>query len=526
MRPQSRAAGVVAAVVIALAPQVACGGGDDDTGGAVGSGAQEEPQRGGTLVYLSGAEAQDLYPDTGVGALAVGGSSGADTRFALYDALALPEPDGGVLLRIAESIASDDAVTWTVTLRPGVRFTDGTPFDAAAVAYNWERIGDPATGSPSAALVEPIEALEVVDERTLTVRLREPDAAFPNRVANTPLTFVGSPTALEEMGPAFGEAPVGAGAFMLTEWVRGDRKVFDRNPDFYGDAYLDRLVIRTVADEAQRFNALRSGGGDLDVTTDVRIADQAESDDGLTVAATESNGGRDLAFNVTRPPFDDPRARRAIALAYDREEANQALFGGRGRPADTLFAEGSPYHDPEVTFPGTDADEAQRLLDEVADEAGEPLRITFLAPESIPQQPEWFQAWLGDFENVEVDVEVLPSARYVEALRSGDFQVAWAVLRFTDAETSLENYLRTGGAQNYVGYSDPRMDDALDTLRRSQRDEDRASAHAAIQALLIDDLPRFLVDRLVVWNISTPSVKGLEMFADGVPRWDRLWLAG
>jgi ABC-type transport system substrate-binding protein len=110
-------------------------------------------------------------------------------------------------------------------------------------------------------------------------------------------------------------------------------------------------------------------------------------------------------------------------------------------------------------------------------------------------------------------------------MRSGDIQVAWALLRFTDAETSLENYLRTGGAQNYVGYSNARMDEALDTFRRSQAEEERASALARIQALLIEDLPRFLVDRLVVWNISTPRCRGWRSSPMLVPRWDLVWMA-
>ncbi|WP_242424970.1 ABC transporter substrate-binding protein, partial [Frankia sp. EI5c] len=182
--------------------------------------------------------------------------AGSIERLAVFDALVALTPADELEYRLATSLTSEDSLTWTLKLRPDLKFSDGTPLDAAAVRDNWTLLADPARKSPSAAIAQRIGPLTAVDATTLRITLKESDGQFPRLVAQTALTFIGSPTALRERGDDFRTAPVGAGAYTVTEWLRNDHITLARNPSSSVRAHLDTIVVRSVPDETQRYNTL------------------------------------------------------------------------------------------------------------------------------------------------------------------------------------------------------------------------------------------------------------------------------
>ncbi len=148
---------------------------------------------------------------------------------AVYGALLYYDFETGEITPgMAESFTSDDGKVWTLKLRPGLTFTDGTPFDAAAVAFNWDRILDPALLSPSRAAAQTI-TWNVVDETTLTVTSNEVNHQLPFQLTES-LAFVASPTAIAQKGADFANAPVGAGPFQLTSWLVARRSSSTATP--------------------------------------------------------------------------------------------------------------------------------------------------------------------------------------------------------------------------------------------------------------------------------------------------------
>ncbi len=222
---------------------------------------------------------------------------------------------------------ADGGQTFTLELRPGLQFTDGTPLDAAAVEYNWDRLRDPSKGSASLRQAEQIADVEAVDADTLNVTLASPNPTFPNSLLVSALNWIASPTALEKGREAFDKNPVGAGPFTLTEWARQDVIQLVKNPEYW-DAprpYLDGITLRTVPAADQRLNTLSTGGADLASESNWLNLSKSESL-GLDTEIVPMGGGQYFAMNTRRAPFDDERARRAVNLAADMEGVNLVAF--------------------------------------------------------------------------------------------------------------------------------------------------------------------------------------------------------
>src|SRR5436190_9296026 len=188
----------------------------------------KDVQPGGTITYLKVADVAGYDPIL----FANSGNSDGGVAFMLFDMLAYSDPkDGQVKPQTAESLTSTDAVTWTLKLRPNIKFTDGTDYDAAAVKFNWERLQNPANSATRAAQANLIQSMDVVDARTLKITLKAKNAVFPQAVALIP--FIGSPTAINAKGANFRSDPVGAGPFTLKSWTRDSQAVFQRNPKYW-----------------------------------------------------------------------------------------------------------------------------------------------------------------------------------------------------------------------------------------------------------------------------------------------------
>ncbi len=299
---------------------------------------------------------------------------------ALYGELIITNNDTfDVEYRMATDFSTeDDGKTFTLALQPDLKFSDGTPLDAAAVKFNWDRLKDPALASTTIRQASQIESTEVVDPTTLRVTMVEPNPQFAQAIVAGALNWIASPAALEQGQQVFDENPIGAGPFTLVNWTRQDSIRLEKN-ESYWDApkpYLDELTIRTVADYNQRLNAATTGAADLSMESSWTSLERAESA-GLATQVTSTGGGQFAAMNFRRAPFDDERARRAVSLAVDLDAANTVVYNGEGEIPRTFFPEDSPYY-ADIPLSETNTEEAQKLFDELAAE-GKPVSFTYLA---------------------------------------------------------------------------------------------------------------------------------------------------
>lgn len=515
MRPPGRVKASILPLCLVAAVVSACGSPGRPAGGAQDA----TPRPGGTVTYLLSGEAISLDPVTF--SVPSNPSLLAPRALAIFDALAVDDPKTGELrMRLAESMTTTDNQVWTVKLRAGVTFSDGTPFDAAAVQFNWQRIADPANRSPMAPYAQQLAAVEVADAQTLTVRLKSPNAALPRMLARY-LTYIGSPAAIRADPKGFGAKPVGAGPYVVKEFVRDDHLTLDRNQRYHGTTYLDRIVIRPVVDETQRLNSLIAGQADAMFSSDPTSESQG-ADAGFGHVETSLNGGADIMFNLSRAPFDDLRARQAVALALDRAALNRDLYDGLAKEVDTLFVQTSPFYDPQIRQEPPDRAKAQQLFDTLAQE-GRPLRVTFLVPQSFTTRAEWFQTQLAGYRNVEAKLRIVPDAQTSGIASAGDFDAAFLTTSWLYPDPSLSAFYGTGGTQNWGRYSSPAVDAALAKAHVSQDQAVQRAAYSEVQRAIVRDLPAAFYSRPTYLVIHRDTVHGLSTVGDGSPLWTDLW---
>ncbi|MFC4855918.1 ABC transporter substrate-binding protein [Actinophytocola glycyrrhizae] len=508
------------AVGVALVA-TACGAGPEPTT------ASDAPRTGGDATIVLGVDAARGLDPAALFNLTPSGD--ANRMSAIFDVLfAADAATGEVTPGIGESLTSDaDGRVWTLTLRAGVRFSDGTPFDAEAVKFNYERIADPATKSPLAGLVAGV-TFAVADERTLTITLPAPNSQFDRTLALN-LTYIGSPTALRADPAAFAEKPVGAGPFVLEEWVRDDHMTLVRNPAYYqeGRPYLDSVTFRVIADPVQRINAVTTGQAHAAVPgSELSFAQRAEGA-GLAVTRAAAGGGPTLMFNTARAPFDDVRARRAVALAIDGKDLAAVVDPGSSQP-ESLYGPDSPFHPDERVLPGQDKDEAQQLFTELAAD-GKPVRFTVSMPGSgfFRRTAEYLQSRLSQFRDVEVAIEVLDNASLDrKVFQARDFDLSAQIVPVPDPEPNLYKLLHSGGQTNYMSYSSPEVDAALDEGRQSTDEATRAEAYATVERLVARDVPILPFRNQATYTVHSSDLVGLSLHGDGCLRYDRLGLAG
>ncbi|PYE16330.1 peptide/nickel transport system substrate-binding protein [Williamsia limnetica] len=501
----------------------ACGGAEP--GGGDGSAADEgDPVSGGALRAVQGGEPRSMDPASMINVWMAHGMLGN----ALYGTLMVNDPETfEIEPKMASEFSSDDGgSTFTLTLRPGLTFTDNTPLDAEAVKFNWDRLRDPATASPSLPQAVLVAATEVVDPLTLDVTMVSPVPHFAQSLVTSGLNWIASPTALQKGPESFSEQPVGAGPFTLSSWRRQSTIELQKNPDYW-DAprpYLDSITIRAVLDTNQRVNAMTTGGADI--ATEASWASIAKIEAaGLQTETLDTGGGQFIGMNVRRAPFDDPRARQALALAVDRPAIDAAVYNGAGQVPTTLFQKDSPFYS-DIELPTSNAEQAQELFDELAAD-GTPLSFTFLAyttPENRAVA-EAMQAQLSAFDNVEINVEVLEFAATVPRIAAHDFDMLILSSTVQDPDSSLWNTFHSTSRGNYTGISDPDLDAALDTGRTAATVEERLAAYEVVQQRLVELNPGLWYTRSAPTVVSGNNVRGVEMYTVGSALPEELWLS-
>lgn len=328
--------------------------------------------RGGDAVRLDPADIDD--------------GESAKVTHQLFDTLVRFKPGNFDLEpALAERWESDpQGLTWTFHLRAGVSFHDGTPFDAAAAKASLERLRDPAR--PYATSFAMIASIEAPDPATLVIRLSRPYAPFLRNLAMFCAAVV--PLSASADRVAFARTPVGTGPFRFSAWLPNEKIVLEANPAYWGGRpRLDGIVFLPVPDNAKRLKLLESGGADVIDGISLHDAAAVERNPALRLHATSPGANLAyLAFNTQRKPFDDPRVRRALAMAIDREGLVKHLFSGRARLAQSVIPEGFLGHE-DTPWIVRDPARAKALLAEAGFPDGFETTL-WVMPNPRPYLPE------------------------------------------------------------------------------------------------------------------------------------------
>lgn len=564
MRRWTAIVSIVGVAAVAGASLAGCGSAEEadrpapDTSGEVSSSASDRlveagtPVAGGEVSFALEGETDGWDPTKNRWA-----APGQQVGLALFDPLTALDDDGVARPYLARSIEpNDDYTVWTIVLRDGVTFHDGTPVTAAAVKRTMDaHLASVLTGPA----IEPVEEVVVIDDRTAEVRMSGPWVAFP-QVLTAQAGVIPAPAMLDD--PEGSRHPVGSGPFRFQEWIPSNRLVVERNDAYWRtDAsgqrlpYLDDVTFRPMPEGQTRINALDAGEVDLvHTSTPAQIVElERRAADGQIQLRNDLSAGEKgfTMLNLGKPPFDDPVARRAVVLATDVDAYNQSVNEGIVVRARSLFSPVSPFHSDEAdaAWPEHDLEAARAAVAEwSAAHGGQPLAFTL----TVPPTPELLAAgqtlqaqWQA--AGMQVRIDSLEATAYVLAGVQGTYEaITWRQFGAADPDSDAhwwwsQNAAEIGGiGLNFARVRDDRVDALLEEGRTNP---DQAARVAAYQDLSVrfnelmlyvwTSYARWVVaadDRVhQFWNVSLPDETGApgataEPISSGVFRLTETWV--
>ncbi len=460
------------------------------------------PQRGGTITVGLNSEIDGFLPSA-----SHWDNSGLTYANTLYDSLTRVDASGTARPYLAQSVtANPDMTQWTITLRPGIRFHDGSPLDADVVVANIQALQTSAlTGQ---ALRGVVDSVSKVGDMAVLVSCAEPIVAFPHYLA----TQVGYIIAMAQLESQSSTKPIGTGPFSLQSWEPNDHLTAVRNHDYWrpGLPYLDSITYKPIADDQSREASLRTGTVDLMVTRDPNAIRDLRHDPGYQQVLNPKVGQGDMDFiilNTDADPTSDPLVRQAIACATDADELVKLFGVGVAVPNPSLYPPGSPYRSADNGYPSYDLDKAKTLVAQAAPNHGGSIEIA-LATITDPRLLEEVQAVASMWgqAGIKTTVSEIEQVTFIDNLAFGKFQ-AYTDEMFGATDPDL-NYVwlsptTANGpiALNFARNKDDQLESALQQGRTSSSSQTRVQAYQEVDKRLAQDLPYVWIS-LATWSLT------------------------
>ena len=541
----------VAGVSAAALGLAACGGSKSGStatsGSTAGSTAGGVNTAGFTVQYGSNPETLDPALNSAI--------DGANTIITIFEPLLLINENNEVIGGQAESWeTSEDGLTWTFTMRDGLKWSDGTDLNAKDFEYSFKRMVDPNTAAPYAetclGMIDGFEeaagfpdkdgnptaepnpdALNVKasdDGKTLTIVLSYPCSYFDKMAAFATMSPVQQAT-VEANGDSWctsADTFVSNGPYMITDWTPSERIVLTKNPNYVGGWDNSKIVSDTITlllleDSSAAYAAYNSGEAVLikDVPTD-EIPSLTKAEDGGDFYVDTILGTYYVSLNLQRDAFKDAKVRKALSLAIDRDYVANTIMQGTYTTADSIVGPGivdeSGYFHDNGNAPYISADyeanlaEAKKLLEEAGYPNGEGYPTieysTNDAGYHVPLAEYLQQAW-GDL-GITLTINKMEWSSFTPARRAGEYDVArngW-VMDYNDPSNMLDLFC-SGNGNNDGKYSNPDFDAAIDASKVADSAEHFAQLHKA-EDILMEDMGCLPIAYYNDYWLQSPTLKG------------------
>ena len=457
-----------------------------------------------------------LFEPFGLDPAAVAGDlTGISSIIAIYDQLidtpwGKPPRPG-----LAESFTeSPDRLSWTLRVRSGVKFHDGTDLTADAVKFNLDRHRKSRfTGQA----ISVIRSVDVVDPMTVRLSLDKPFSGLPNLLGGN-IGIMLSPKAIQEKADVLNRQPTdaGTGPYILKEWLPGDRIIVVRNPDYWGTPKprLDQITFKTIIDEQTRLAALEAGDVQSIVTLSPGTVRRAVGD-GFVAVDPPPAGSLAIFCNNAKPPFDDIRMRRAAALALDTKAIGAALGEEAAvKQGFGLWPTDNPWYSPAGEAPGFDRVAARALVNDYIRTSGLDASFTILylnVGGSTSDRLRLLTKYWGDAGIAVKTADLADVNQLLLALTTGQFEaVGGGVALDKDPDTTAYAVLRSTSPANFARYKSAEMDSALDDGRSASDPAARKAAYARVQEIFRRDVPFLVGSSGTVHILSAKNVCGVD----------------
>ena len=456
-----------------------------------------------TLVFARGGDSTSLDPIT-----TTEGETFKVTQNIFETLLTYGPQDTTIHPGLAKSwTVSPDALTYTFKLQEGVKFQDGTDFNADAVVFNFDRwMNGNADKFPYYTMFggykndkgHVIKEVKALDTNTVQFVLKRPQAPFLKNLAMSPFG-IASPTAVKKWGDQFRQHPVGTGPFKFVEWKQNDSITLEKNPNYWqkGLPKLNKVIFRVIPENTARLNALTNG--EVDIMDGLNNSDEAsvKANANLQVIERPSMNVGYIGFTVNRKPFNNKLVRQALNMAVDKKAIIDAFYGGKAVVAKNPMppsVEG--YNDAVQEYP-YDLDQAKKLLAQAGFAKGFTMDL-WAMPVARPYMPEAqkvAEVIQESFSKIGVKANIKTEdwATYLADAAKGKFDAF--MLGWTGDNGDADNFLYTLldkdsiGANNYSFYSNDQLHKILLQAQSETDQNKRNDLYKQAQVIIHDDAP-------------------------------------
>jgi peptide/nickel transport system substrate-binding protein len=425
---------------------------------------------------------------------------------------------------------SKDKLTVTIPLRTGIKFNDGTPFNAAAVVTTLQR-DLTLKGSARASEISPIDTVTAVGANKVVIHLKTPYSPLTAQLADR-AGMIMSPAQLQKLGDKFAQNPICVGPFMYDNRVAGDTITVTKSPNYYNkkNVHLDKIVFKVENDASAAAAALKAGDlqaldgvastelAGVEHTSTLRIIKEIGLGyQGLTLNIGNKNGLLKGYSNVGTPIAANAKLRQAFEMAIDRKAMNKVVFGGTVLPGCTPLSPSSAWYDPSVKCTPYNPAQAKKLVQQ-SGVSNPTVHLMVPVGTVALRQAQFMQS---EEQAVGISV-VIDSTDFVTSLSKADagtydtFQIGWSGR--VDPDGNIYQFVATTGSQNDSGYTNPRLDLILNNARKAATEGARKTLYRAAQKIILNDRPLIYLYHPVTRAGLQKALQGVTMYPDTLLR--------
>lgn len=445
-----------------------------------------------------------------------------------YEGLLAFDKDLKIKPLLAESIEpNEDGTVFTINLRKGIKFHDGTDFDANAVKVNFERVLDKSNALARYNQFSRIKEVEVINPHQVKITLTEPFSAFINALAH-PSAMMISPTALEKWGKDITFHPVGTGPFKFVEWKPAESLKMEKFDGYWQEGYpkVDSLTFRTVNDNNTRAAVLQTGEVDVAYPLPYEQVKRLQSNDKLELVSAPSIIARYISMNVQHKPFDDVRVRQAVNYAINNEALAKVAYAGHAFPSQGVVPQGVAYAHKMDPWP-YDPAKAKELLKEAGYPDGFSTTLWSAYNDGTAAKAvQFLQQQLGQV-GIKASVELLESGQRVQRVQQAQdakeapvrmYYAGWSAST-GEADWALRPLLATSGwppvFNNTAYYSNEVVDTHIADALKTTDEAAKTKHYADAQEQIWKDAPWAFLVTVELVSAHNKKVSGFNVMPDG-----------
>ncbi|MFF2753191.1 glutathione ABC transporter substrate-binding protein [Psychrobacillus sp. NPDC058041] len=432
----------------------------------------------------------------------------------VYETLLAFDKDRNFVPLLATEWNQVDDLTWDFTLREGVKFHDGTPFNAEAVKATFDRLLDPATGSPQKDKLGMIKEVIVKDDTHVTLKLSTPYAPLLSILASNEGSIL-SPKMIKETPDQLATHPVGTGPFVFDSWKSGQEITLNKNNDYWGEKVkVDSVVFKVVPEDATRLAMIESGEAHISDQVPVTEIDRIENSDKMNLFRTDGLAVEYVGFNTTKAPFDNVKVRQAVSYAIEREAIISGVYNNVGTLANVAMSPQVFGYSKDVKAYPYDVNKAKSLLKEAGYDKG--IKVTLLTSDRKERinMAEVIQSQLKGI-GVDVEIQVMEYGSYIQQIENGDHQMligGWGNAT-GDGDYNQYNLFHSasiGAPGNHFYYQNPVVDKLIEQGRVETDPSKRQEIYKQAMQIEMDDavyVPIRNYEHLAVYNNNVENFR-------------------